>query len=216
MKGILKYPFDWTPQQPQDSDSKGRLFHSGPSSLDSDDQGYFGTSCESPDSVKYLVQLDHSVHHVTEKKHVTWSEKDVIFVFRKGSSILGCRKKNQKKAKRKREKARERDDETLTDDGQDGDINAVREMIANQRFSVCEVDDFDSVSDASSSGCDCSTSEASGDEEVISVKVDMDNYTDEKKFEGNSNKQKRKKQRKRNRKSKQNLRNRLETGYDSD
>ena len=49
------------------------------------------------------------------KKNVTFSDKMATFVFRRNSSILGRRLKNQKKAKKKRDK-KERDSISDYDD----------------------------------------------------------------------------------------------------
>lgn len=154
------------------------------------------------------------------KKNVTFSDKMATFVFRPNSSILGRRLKNQKKAKKKKEKKIRDSTESLSyevDEFFSGckskdNVEITKYFISLQRSSLNEP--FDSISDvSSSSGCDCSASDCSGDE----IPIEATNHYQNESLEKDNTKVKRKNRRKRNRKNKQNVRTKLETGgYDSD
>lgn len=211
-RGILKYPPGW--RRRAVSESSAMICST---SSNSDDNSYFGTSLDSPD---VLFEFDDDCIDDEDqdkpKKNVTFSDKMATFVFRPNSSILGRRLKNQKKAKKKKEKKLRDSLESFPCENDANyvefkdDIEATKHFIAMQRLPL---DSFDSNSDvSSSSGCDCSASDCSGDEAPSEV---LNKYEDESKAD--SSKSKRKNRRNRNRRNKQTVRTHLEIGgYDSD
>ncbi|KAJ6216448.1 hypothetical protein RDWZM_007605 [Blomia tropicalis] len=202
LRGILKYPRQRAISESSALDPNGNS--------QSDDSFYFGTSFEEEEE-------DNECIDDKPKKNVTFSEKmSTTFVFRPNSSILGRRLKNQKKSKKKKEKRLRDSLENIASDDECiikslDDIEATKQFIDMQRYPLVD----DSASElSSSSGCDCSASECSGDEALVTETLNC--YQDESKS-SQDNKTKRKNRRNRNRKNKQNVRTRLETGgYDSD
>lgn len=175
----------------------------------SDDTSLFGTSLDSPGVLFEFEDEDDSCLEDLNKpkKSVTFPDKlTSVFVFRKNSSILGRRQKNQKKAKRRKDKKLRDSLENFPSDLDEEEGSPL------DRVSFC--DSCDSGTDvSSSSGCETSASECSGDEAPATET--LTGYEQESKVD--SNKTKRKNSRNRNRKNKENVRTELETGcYDSD
>lgn len=195
ISGILKYPPGW----------KRRTYsESSALAIDrtlSNDGGYFEEAGAQDED-----DADDELEGERQKKCVTFSSKNAIFVFRPNSSILGRRLKNQKKAKKRKERMLR--DGSLSSPGSDAGHEG-------QHFhcdsSGCSSAESSSV-DASSSSC----GESSGDE-MSAAEAKSEFKLDQVCESKEDAKGKRKNRRKRNRKSKQALKTNLEIGgYDSE
>ncbi|UXI14527.1 hypothetical protein NH340_JMT00470 [Sarcoptes scabiei] len=236
IRGILKYPVGWPRRALSESESDGII--DVPLSIDlaslwiANSPGHSNNFLSK--SVQYSFDSDAIDQDLDDldrpKKCVTFADKQATYVFRPNSSILGRRQKNQKKAKKKKERELKKLG-TSPSEEISFDVN-VRERHTEIMYDY--EDDFSSsneLSTSETSGCETSSaSECSADEAVIGEEEPIILYKEESEYrqspsnilidsnqKNSNNKIKRKNCRKKNRKNKQSMRTFLETGgYDSD